>query len=121
MPSGGWIDSVESVLGTDDTNITAFVRETVVPSSPSYTLYDNDTATDQTGLYSNLQANSLYLKIDGCACVISFQPVAVIDAGFRSDIVFIDDDAIPRLVQAFVSNEYANEEVSLVDKGLHRG
>jgi hypothetical protein len=64
------VNTVEFVMGTDDLNTTTFVRDRLVPSSSSYVLFDNGTVTDQVGLYSNLQVDKLYLKIDGCAIVV---------------------------------------------------
>lgn len=92
VSSGGWLKRFEFIVsGEANSTVVSYVRDQLVPSSPGYTYLDVDNANEES-VYKNLIDNTMYLKIDG-------------------DIVFIQQGAITKLLQANIENGIFQWEV----------
>jgi hypothetical protein len=84
VSSGGWLDEVVWGVNTNDTDDLAYLEE-LLPTTPAYRKVEiNDRS--YFGLWNeSVEAGNIYIKLD-------------------DDVVYIDDEAIPLIVDTLVTN-----------------
>jgi hypothetical protein len=84
VSNGGWLDEVVWGVNTDDTDDLAYLEE-LLPTNPAYRKVE---LKDKSyfGLWNeSMEAGNIYIKLD-------------------DDVVYIDDDAIPLIVDTLITN-----------------
>lgn len=87
VKNGGWLDEVVWGINTEDTDDLAWLDD-LLPTTPAYRKVELDDKS-YFGLWNeSVQAGNIYIKLD-------------------DDVVYIDDDAIPLIVNTLVTNKEA--------------